>query len=414
MSLLFDFFTHYLFSKRSGAVIKKIAWMSLVGLLVSVACLIVVISVMNALNRHTEERMLSVVPHLMVEMPDVKSTELLWAHPLVVKLQADPKVKLEVTESQDLILRTFNGRFQGSEARGMSSSHLNERLREIKKVKDKVGGYIPDLDMSLSPGEIIIGATLARALGVFEGESVMAVAPESLLLPVGEVPRFERLNIKQIIVTNVADVDSQSLLYVTGDTLKSFRDSLSLKRRVEIWLTELSALDAIRSDILTNYPGAVVKTWKELDSALFMALRLEKLAIAIFLSLSGLIASFSLISLVILLISQKRKEIGLLLSIGFSKQRIRQLFFSIGTTLGVSGVLAGAILGSAIAFYIEKNPLKVLDESVYHDSTIPAYVDGSFVLTVVVVASVICLLGSYLASYQASREEPSSALRAKN
>jgi lipoprotein-releasing system permease protein len=110
--MVFDFFVKYLFSSRAGALVKTISWLSLIGLTVSISALVVVISVMTALNHNIEDRTLAVQPHLTVLIPGINSGALLELHPLVAKLKQNPDLRVSVFEQQDLILRTLDGRFR--------------------------------------------------------------------------------------------------------------------------------------------------------------------------------------------------------------------------------------------------------------------------------------------------------------
>lgn len=412
MSLVVEFFQKYLFSARAGSVIKRISWLSVISLGVSVAALIVVMGVMTALNRNTTKRLLSVEPHLQIEVPGVENSSLLEAHPLTTKLRADGEHKVYVTERQDMILRTLDGRFTGAIGRGIDVENLNERLRAIEEVNHPDSNEPPNLNFILGDQEVMIGTELAKTLSLFEGDTILAFSPEALILPVGEVPRYERLKVARVISTN-SEADSQTLYYLRGKTLNALRSSLSLKRFLEVWNLQGKDAAAEKKELLADYPGILVTTWQERESALFMALRLEKMTIGLFLSISGLIASFSLISLMVLLISQKQREIGLLQAIGLSIRRVKHLFFSLGLGLGIVGIFGGALIGIVIVVYLQNFPLQILPD-IYYDNTIPAYFDPLFIFSVVILGLSIAGLGSFLSARQATLHTPSQSLRSKN
>lgn len=414
--MILEFFQKYLFSARAGSVIKRISWLSVISLGVSVAALIVVMGVMTALNRNTTKRLLSVEPHLQIEVPGIENSNLLEVHPLAEKLRSDGEHKVYVSERQDMILRTLDGRFTGAIGRGIDLENLNERLRAIENVTalpNHEPEKAPPLDFILGEQEIMIGADLASNLKIYEGDTVLAFAPEALLLPVGEIPRYERLRVARVISANLSDVDSQAVYYLRGKSMGSLKNSLSLKRFLEVW--NLKGKDAAleKTELLADYPGILVTTWQERESALFMALRLEKFIIGMFLSISGLIASFSLISLMVLLISQKQREIGLLQAIGLSVRRVKHLFFSLGLGLGVAGICGGALVGIAIVLYLQAWPLQILPD-IYYDNTIPAYFDVVFISSVIIVGLTIAALGSFVSAKQAILLSPSQSLRSKN
>lgn len=409
--MVLEFFRKYLFSARAGALVKKISWLTVIGLTISVSSLVIVISVMTALNQNIQARTLSVEPHLTVEIPSVKSPALLEAHPLTAKLRQNSDLKIQIFENQDVILRTQDGHFRGGVARGLTQESLERMLLEMQKL-DRTQKGEPLRTEILAPGEVLVGVDLAVALGAFEGDDLMVVPPESLLLPPGETPKYEKVKIKKIISTSLADVDSQNLFYVRDHTLRRLSDSQSRQIGIEIWTPKPGKADDYKAEV-AGFPEVRVQTWKERNSALFFALRLEKIVITLFLSMAALIASFSMISVLVLLISQKRREIGILQAVGFSTKRVQQLFMRIGLCLGGLGLGAGLIIGCAVSYWIELHPLNVLPD-IYYDSQIPAYLDMGFVFMILVIGSLIGLLGSYYSSKGAALVLPSEALRAKN
>jgi lipoprotein-releasing system permease protein len=409
--MVLEFFRKYLFSERAGALVKRISWLTVVGLTISVSSLVVVISVMTALNHSIHARTLAVEPHLTIEVPGIQSPPLLEAHPVASKLKQNPDFRVQIFENQDVILRSADGHFRGAVARGLTQESLDRMLQSMQKLDQNKKG-MPLQQEILGPGEVLVGVDLAVTLGVFEGDSLMVVPPESLLLPPGEAPKYEKVKIKRIITTSLADVDAQNIFYNRDQTLRRLKESASRSIGIEAWTPNPAEVDSYKSQF-KDFPEVRVQTWKEKNSALFFALRLEKIVITLFLSLAALIASFSMISVLVLLISQKRREIAILQTIGFSRNRVQQLFMKIGMLLGGLGLSAGLVIGSAVSLWIEFNPIHVLPD-IYYDSEIPAYLDFGFVLTILIIGSAIGTLGSYFSSKGAATVMPSVALRSKN
>jgi lipoprotein-releasing system permease protein len=406
--MVFEFFRKYLFSPRAGAVIRKVSWLTVIGLGLSVTALIVVLSVMTALNHNIEDRTLAIEPHLTIQIPGVDQALLLEAHPLTAKLREHPEVKVDVFESQDVILRTLDGHFKGAVARGVTQQSLDRMLQEMQKldVKKKDLPYAPE---TLAAGEVIIGVDLAVALGVFEGDQLMVIPPEELLLPPTETPKYEKVTVRKIISTSLADVDAQGLFYVRGLALKSFKKAASKKTYIEVKVPNPYNMEPWKKE-LTGFPEARVETWRERNSALFFALKLEKMVISLFLGLAALIASFSMVSVLALLISQKRREIGILQAIGFSQKRVQRLFLQIGFALAMVGLGVGILIGSGISIWIEIHPLNILPD-IYYDSQIPADWDPLFVLNILLAGVALALGGSYLISRNASLDSPADKVR---
>ncbi len=405
--LTFEFFKNYLFSRRAGAVIKKISWLTTLGLFVSVSSLIVVISVMTALNQSIRKRTLAIEPHLVIEFPSITSFSLIETHPVAIKLKNDLGYEVQPFESQDVILRTMEGHSRGAVARGVSDSSYRHLMRELKLTdldsRDLEGPLV---------GEVDIGTDLARSLGVFEGDSIMVVPPEGLLLPPSEAPPFEKVRIRKILNTNLADIDSQNLFYKKGLAFNSLRSTASRKLGLEIWVPDPDEVQDVKKN-LSTFPDLKIETWKEKNSAMFFALRVEKTIITIFLSMASVIAGFSLLSVLALLTSQKRREIGLLQALGFSRKQVQKMFAQMGHGLAFMGVGGGLVMGLLISYYLEFFPLNVLPE-IYYDSTIPAKVELGFVSIVVLVAVILSLVGSWWSARSAAEQSPSESLRVKN
>jgi lipoprotein-releasing system permease protein len=171
----------------------------------------------------------------------------------------------------------------------------------------------------------------------------------------------------------------------------------------------------MKSEILASNWGLTassVQTWEERNSALFQALRLEIFSIGLFLSLSTMIAGFSIVTVLLILITQKRKEIGLLMSIGLSRSKTRALFTRLGILLSSIGILAGAFVGVGICLLIDSVDTSVLPEF-YTDTTIPVKLNFWFVVAVVGLAMGLSFLASYIPSKRITELEPADALRSR-
>ncbi|MEK7355491.1 MAG: FtsX-like permease family protein, partial [Bdellovibrionota bacterium] len=248
----------------------------------------------------------------------------------------------------------------------------------------------------------------ARSLGIFEGDKITLIAPEALLLPPGEAPPFERALVKSLITTNIADIDAKMIYYGQGKSLAAFRLSPSREIGVEVRMPDPEDFSSLKGEI--EALGAKSESWVDRNSSLFFALKMEKLAMGVFLSLAALIASFSIVTVLVLLLTQKRKDIGLLMSLGLSPKQTRGLFVRVGLILSMIGIGGGLVLGIVFCLVINSVSIPILPD-VYYDATIPATVEPKFVLGILLVASVIAFLSSWFPARATTRETPSSALR---
>lgn len=407
--LAWTFYRKYLFSNRSGSLVKRIAWLSLVGISIALFSFVLTLSVMTGLNRNIHERILSVESHLAIELPKDPSLLPQTQIQLDEFIKNHPELEVSPFDYQDVILRTIDGIFHGASAKGVTKDSLEKMFDKLTEVAKKTNTAEPQVSQLPAKGEVIIGSELARSLGVFEGDIITIIPPESLLAPASEAPQFSSVRVTQILTSNVADIDTQGLFYSRGETLLNFNSTASRKFGYEVWISDPYEVDRYK-DLLVKIDNLKVETWKDKNATLFVALRLEKLVIGTFLGLSALIASFSIMSVLALLISQKKKEIGLLMAMGFSPKNLMKLFLQVGLILSSVGLFVGVMGGSLMAIYLEKNPLKVLPD-IYYDSYLPARFEFSFSFIVLTIGMIITSLSVLLAVRRISKMTPAESLR---
>ncbi len=421
--MVWYFFRRLIFSVRAGALVRRIAWLSLVSITVSVTAFLIVIFVMGGMNESIQKRILALEPHLTLTQKTADRVRLAEVLALLSPLKNDyPGMRSSAFETQDVILRTLDGKFRGAVARGKSKESFEDFIDQLNQLQrqNEFGSAAEIWNSSDVPGtgEIVMGIDLARSLELLEGEYITVIPPEGLILAPGEAPPFEKVRIKKIISTNLADVDAQFVFYQKGRALNNFTKSASRQTGVEWWLPDGYKADQLKNKILksldeTQKNNFLVETWQERNGALFYALRLEKLMIGIFLALAGLVAGTSILTVLALLMSQKKRDIALLMTLGMSKVKTSQLFTKMGLCLSGTGVGLGLILGTAISYYIQENPINALPQ-IYYDSRIPAQVDLWVLLGVLIVGGVVAFLGSWVPARTALQIEPSQALRQKN
>ncbi len=399
--MVLEFFRHFIFSKRAGSLIRRIAWLSVISICFSVSAFLIVLFVMNGMNHSIQKRIIALEPHLTVLMNSVKDTKLLEVQPVYTFLKQQSGLDVSLFESQDVILRSADGQFRGATGQGISQESmmsLQNRLDELnrsKKTKYQQEAEMERWRMDEIPGEgeVALGADLAVALRVTEGDFLTVIPPESLLLPPGEVPKYDRVRIRKVIYTNLADVDGQYMFYQRGHALLGLQKSSGRKIGIEVWTSDIKNVDSLK-DAVTKFEGVVAQTWMNRNSELFFALKLEKLVIGVFLGLAGLLSASSIVGVLSLLLFQKRREIKLLRALGLSSKRTLDIFSKIGLMLTFSGVFSGAILGTGISLYIQGHPLNILSDS-YYDPQVPALVDWSLVIVVILFATLVGWYGSW-------------------
>jgi len=400
-----DFLRKFLFSKRAGALIKIISWLSVTGIGTGVCSLIIVLSVMNGFNTSIRARKFSVEPHLVVYFDRTPLSEI-QAHPAVQWIKSQKDVQADVTETQDVILRTTDGFVQGAIAQGLSQETLNyiienNRKRQKREVEDQK-------QWSLNAGEVLVGSGVGDIMGLFENDQLVVISPESLLGPKDSLRNLESVRIRNFLHTDVDEIDSQKIFYILGKTLVRLRDTASLERVMEIRLPDPENYHEMRKKI-ESY-GLRVDSWKERNSNLFYSLKLEKFVVGLLLGLSTIIASFSLVTVMFLLITQKRKDIGLLLALGFPPLDLRNVFVRMGVLLAGIGIIGGTLLGLFLSFAIGRYSKGVLP-AIYEETNLPSEIHFSQVLVILLIAMVLSYLTTWLSIRKLSQWEPVNALK---
>ncbi len=407
------FFERYLFSSRAGSLIKRIAWLSITSMAVAILSFILVLSIMAGLHKNINLRILAMEPHLILEFDKNKGENEILTHPGVKLLNSNARVAdVQLFDRQDVILRTVDGIFHGAVARGVTVNTLTSMVKRLEELPHQIGVTNSTVLEIPEEDEVVIGASLAKQMNLYEGDFVTVLPPEALLMAPGENPPFSKVMVKQIVSTNVHDLDSQMVLFQRGKALLNFSKTGSRSVGLDVWLNDPYDSNSIKES-LKNYTNFKVETWRDRNSAIFQALRLEKLMLGSFLGLSALITTFSIWSVLSLLIVQKRKEMGLLMAIGFSNQQLRLLFQKLGLYLAGIGLGVGAMVGILVSLYIEKNPLRVLPD-IYYDSEVPAKVEFGFLALVLLVAIIFIYLAIRLTMNRIITIKPSDALRASN
>lgn len=361
------------------------------------------------MNLNIKKRIVAVEPHAVT----IQSSSL------------DKKVQAQLTkgaqvlpfQSFDLIIRTIDGQFRGGVGTGYTEQGINswfQRLISLKKndVKNSDSLIWTDWEtLTLSENEVAVGVDLARSLGLLEGDEVTLIPPETLLLSSLETPVFQKVTVKRILATDLYDLDSKLILFNMSNSLKSFSKTLSNQRGFHIWFDNLSEAESFKNNF--DITGVQISTWQEKNSDLFFALTMEKTMIGVFLGLAGLIASSSILTVLALLMSQKKRDIALIKTLGLSQKKTLWLFTKMGLWIAGGGVALGTVIGVSVSLYLQFFPLNVLP-NIYYDSSIPALVNFGFVFIVVLIAGILAFAGSYFPALATLSIQPALLLRSKN
>lgn len=405
--LSYFFLNKLVLSNRTGSLIRRVALLSFSAISLSLAAFFIVLFVMNGMNRNIKARVIRIEPHLTtINKPELNSV-------ILSEVRHAQPVSYHV---MDVIARSIDGQFRGAQALGYNSEGLKiflERVYSNRKLRNS--NFYSDDENSdkfdLNLNEVAVGVGLARSMGILEGDELTLVPPETLLLSSLESPIFQKVIVKRILITDLQDIDDQLLIYNSDLSLKSFNATLSSNQGFHIWFDSVE--DAEKYQKLLKNKSVNSITWQERNADLFFALKIERLNIGILLAIAGLIASTSVLTVLALLMSQKKRDIAIIKTLGLSERKTLLLFTKIGLWISGSAIILGSVIGIGVSLYLQYNPLNVLP-NIYYDSSIPSLVDFYFAAVVFLVAAFLALIGSYFPAKATLEIEPAILLKQKN
>ncbi len=398
----------YLTARRKQAFISVISAISVLGVVVGVMALMVALGLMTGLQRGIRTMILGATSHVGVYRSGGDGVE-----------DYDRVVEA---------VRTLPGVLGSAPAvygKGLLSSPAGSpdvvtikgiipRLeRTVTDIADQVqGGSIDALAQAGDgPAPILLGRDLAMKLAVDVGDVVTVLSPEGRLSPVGVIPRATRFQVAGTVRTGLFEFDSEWAYIPLASAQRLFghegRASL-----VEVRLEDIYAVDEAAEAILARLgAGYLTNDWIQLNQSLFSALWLEKMAIGITIGLIVAVAALNIIATLILMVMEKHKDIGILVSMGASRGAIMRIFMLQGTLIGGVGTLAGALLGWGACRVLDRYKLIQVPADVYQISYVPFTLLPLDATVVVIGALLVCFLATIHPARGAAKLDPAEALR---
>ncbi len=423
MSYEFFISLRYLRARRKQVFVSIITFISVAGIFLGVAALIIVLAVMNGFETDLRNKILGINSHVLV----MEYSGSMRNHPKVMREVAQVPGVVASTPfiySQAMLKR--GGSVTGIVLRGLSTEdalkviHLG-KIRE-GKFEDLVNEKrnLPALKLELAdlPG-ILVGRELAKNLGVFLHETVHVVSPSGLATPMGMVPRMKPFLVVGIFESGFFEYDS-TLAFISLKDCQEFLGMGETVTGIEIRVDDIYKADRIAKQIEQKlgfpYWG---RNWMEMNKNLFAALKLEKRVMFIILSLIVLVAAFNIISALIMIVMEKNKDIAILKTMGATRTGIMKIFIFQGLIVGAIGTVLGCIAGLIVAFNLEALSrfvenlfgFKILPGDVYYLSELPSQVNFGDVGIIILGTLLISFLSTIYPSWRASRLDPVEALR---
>lgn len=423
LSLPYELFIsfRYLRAKRRARSVSVITVISTAGVTVGVMALIVVMAVMSGFEFDLRSKILGTNAHIWVMRYGERGIEDPAAALAAVRQVPDVTAASPFTYNE--VLLTAAGRTAGSVLRGIdlaSAVETTDFRKTLKNTSTELATALRDPHPAFPPDGILLGSYLASTLGIGVGSSVDVLLPlGGDLSPLGVVPRMRRFTVVGVFQVGFAEFDTKLAMIGIPAAQALFRMGTAVSG-IEVRVRDIyqasAVADAIRARLQFPY---FTRTWMELNRNFFSALRVERTVMFVILTMIVLVAAFGIISTLVMLVMQKRKEIAILKSMGATNRSVMSVFIVQGLIIGVAGTGLGLLLGLAIAHNLDAIVVavewvfgfKAFPQDVYLLDKLPSRVLWPDVLAISVTSVLISLLATILPSRQAAAVEPVVAIR---
>ncbi|MGR9274376.1 lipoprotein-releasing ABC transporter permease subunit [Rhizobium leguminosarum] len=401
----------YLRARRKEAFISVIAGFSFVGIMLGVATLIIVMAVMNGFRTELVSRILGINGHMIVQPVDGPFTD----YPVLSgKLAAVPGIKMALPLVEGQVLASAQaGGSTGALVRGARA----EDLTKLKTISDNIkSGDI----VGYASGEgVLIGTRMADQLGLRVGDLITLTSPEGDITPMGVNPRIKSYKISGLFEIGMSEYDS-SIIFMPLEEAQLFFNAEGLVQSIELFVDNPDDIDNLRPKVEEAAGRQIAITdWRQRNQTFFSALQVERNVMFMILTLIVLVAALNIISGLIMLVKDKGSDIAILRTMGASAGAIMRIFFMTGAAIGIVGTIAGVLLGVLVCVNIESirqffswiSGTVLFNPQVYFLSQLPAEMDLSETISIVVMALTLSFIATIFPAWRASRLDPVQALR---
>jgi lipoprotein-releasing system permease protein len=396
---------------RRNGFISFISGVSMLGIALGVAALIIVLSVMNGFQKEVRDRMLSVIAH--IEVYGNGGDALADWQTLATATKRNPQVQAAApfVAAQALIARGDDMR--GVLVRGIEPAEEAQVTPLGAQLKD---GVLSQL--TAGSWNVVLGAQLASSLGVRVGDTLTLVTPSGQTTPAGIVPRLKQVTVAGTFNAGHYEYDSGLALMHIDDAARLFRTGGP--QGVQLRLKDFHQARTVAAELTQQLgPDAVVRDWTRTNAAWFDAVQIEKRMMGLILTLIVAVAAFNLVSTLVMTVTDKRADIAILRTLGASPRSIMGIFIVQGATSGVIGTFSGLLLGLLVAFNVgvivpaieRALNTSFLPSNIYLISRMPSDPQQADIVPIVIISLVLAFLATLYPSWRASRVNPAEALR---
>ncbi len=404
--MTFEWFVslRYLRAKRKQKFISLISIISVLGVAVGVMALIVVLSVYTGFTEGLRDQIIGINAHVLVQR---FSGSISRPSAVMKEIESVPGVAAATPLIYGQALISSGSSSTGVSLRGVDPATAGRVISIEQKMK---GGGFQDLRSTDGLPAVILGVELARQLRVANGGKVRLISPNGPLSPMGILPRVLTCRVAGLFETGMFEYDS-TMAFINLDTARTLTGLSHGVHGIEVRVQDIDAADRVAVTIGRRLGREYsVRDWMQINKNLFAALKLEKVGIFIALDLIILVAALNIISALVMVVMEKKRDIAILKSMGATSKSIIRIFFYQGMIIGIVGTVLGVLSGLGLCALLQHYPIIELPRNVYPMSTMPIKVVPLDVAVIAVSAVFITLIATLYPSWQASRVRPAEAL----
>ena len=394
----------YLRSKKSKAFLSLITFLSIAGVAVGVATLIVILSVMDGFEGALKSRLAQGEFHVLVTRAGEDTEPYFRFEPeSVSRLYALSPDILSVNPvlSTEAILKAGK-KVAGMSMRGVAESHMSLLAKSLVEAAE--GPKV------LSREGLWLGKELAYQLNVLPGDRVQVISPTETEGPLESVPRIRSFRVDGIFESGLPEKDLHTV-YASIEAVQEFLAKPGQVNRVEVSVREFERSELSGGQIRGELgPGFRVQDWNQLNAHLFASLKLERITMFVILAMIVLVASFNIVTSLRMTVVEKRKEIAILQAMGATRRQIGGIFLVQGAVIGNIGTLIGLVLGLGTALLLKTYPVVELPD-IFYDRSLPVKISPWFICFIVLTAVVIVVLAAFFPARAAAKIPPLEGIR---
>lgn len=412
--MTFEYFIGNRYLRVKQTFISLITILSIAGIAIGVMALIIVIAVMSGAESEFRSRILGVESHVMIMRYGSPFTDY---RGIIKDIEKIDGVKTASPYVFSQIMLRSSSRVSGAVLRGIDPGSAGQAIKSLDKTfleqrltKNQNAGA-----SAFVPG-IILGQELARNLGVIENDIIYLISPRGMISPIGHIPAMKRFRVTGLFESGMYEYDT-SLAYVHLKHAQSILHIGDSVTNIGVRVKDIYKANNIAENIAANLnekykTGSYwARDWMQMNRNLFSALKLEKKAMFIILTLIVLVAAFNIASSLIMMVMGKTKDIAILKAMGATDKSIRRIFVFKGMIVGLTGTILGMCLGLTGCILLKHYKFIKLPGDVYYFTTLPVKLEALDVFVIVSATMIICYLATLYPARQASKLNPVEAIR---